>query len=102
MDRTEMIARLMAEAKEDGCKLVMLRAIVEEATDLGADCALQRTGLGDSDARNDLAELRELLRGWRDVKASVQRAALAWLVRGMLALALIGVAARLGVTEVLQ
>ena len=102
MDRTDMIARLMAEAKDGGCELVTLRAIVEEATDLGADRALQRAGLADPDARDDLSELRELLQAWRDAKASVWRAALAWLVRGMLALVLIGIAVRLGVTEVLR
>lgn len=102
MDRADMIAGLMAEAKEDGCRLVTLRTIVEEATDLGADRALQRTGLADPGARDDLDELRGLLRAWREAKASVWRAALAWLVRGTLALVLIGIAVRLNVTEMLQ
>ncbi|USA39015.1 DUF6127 family protein [Pelagerythrobacter marinus] len=102
MDRTDMIARLMAEAKDGGCELVTLRAIVEEATDLGADRALQRTGLADPDAREDLAELRELLQAWRDAKASAWRAAIAWLVRGALALLVIGIAVRLGLAGALR
>lgn len=106
MDRTNTIARLMAEARADGesgrCELVTLRALVEEATELGADRALTRTGLADPDACDDLDELRELLQVWRDAKASVWRATLAWLVRGMLALVIIGVAVQLGVTDVLR
>lgn len=102
MDRTDMIAGLMAEAKEGGCRLVTLRTIVEEATDLGADRALRRTGLADPGARDDLDELRDLLQAWREAKASVWRAALAWLVRGTLALVLIGIAVRLNVTEMLR
>ena len=47
-------------------------------------------------------ELRDLLQAWREAKASVWRAALAWLVRGTLALVLIGIAVRLNVTEMLR
>ena len=61
MDRTDMIARLMAEAKAGGCELVTLRAIVEEASEQGAVRALDRLGLADAKAQGDLGELRELL-----------------------------------------
>ena len=83
MDRTDMIARLMAEAKAGGCELVTLRAIVEEASEQGAVRALDRLGLADA-------------------KASAWKAALQWLFRGIMALLLIGIAVRLGVTEVLR
>ena len=102
MDRTDMIARLMAEAKAGGCELVTLRAIVEEASEQGAVRALDRLGLADAKAQGDLGELRELLQAWRDAKASAWKAALQWLFRGIMALLLIGIAVRLGVTEVLR
>ncbi|WP_374406903.1 DUF6127 family protein [Pelagerythrobacter sp.] len=102
MDRTDMLARLMAEAREDGCDLMTLRAIVEEASEQGAVRALDRLGLADAKAGGDLGELRELLQAWRDAKASAWKAALHWLVRGAMALLLIGIAVRLGVGEVLR
>ena len=100
--RQDMLARLIAQAAAEGGELVTLRAIVEEASEQGAVRALDRLGLADAKAQGDLGELRELLQAWRDAKASVWRAALAWLVRGVLALVLIGIAVRLGVTEVLR
>ena len=50
MTREDMLARLMAQAGDEGTDLVTLRAIVEEASDLGAVRALTRMGLGDDDA----------------------------------------------------
>lgn len=102
MDRTDMLARLVAEAQAGGRDLVVLRAIVEEASEMGATRALDRLGLADAEAQGDLGELRELLQAWRDAKASAWRAALHWLFRGLMALLLIGIAVRLGVGEVLK
>ena len=96
MQNNEMLARLMAQAESDGADLNTLRAIVEEATDGGAVRVLERLGLADPKAQNDLDELRELLRAWRDAKASAWKAAITWLVRGTLALLLVGIAMRLG------
>jgi len=96
MQNEEMLARLMAQAEGDGADLVTLRAIVEEATDSGAVRVLDRLGLADPTAQNDLDELRELLRAWRDAKASAWKAVVTWIVRGSLALLLIGIAIRLG------
>ena len=97
MHKIDMLARLIAEAQASGSDLVTLRAIVEEATDLGSERALQRIGLGDDKAQDDLDELRELLRAWRDAKASAWKAVITWLVRITLALLLVGIAVRLGV-----
>jgi hypothetical protein len=97
MSKEDMIASLMAQAREEGAELVTLRAIVEEASGLATDRALERLGLGDSGAEGDLGELRELLRAWRDAKASAWKAFVDWLIRGALALVLIGIAVRLGV-----
>lgn len=102
MDRSDMLARLVAEAQAGGRDLVTLRAIVEEASEMGAVRALDRLGLADAKAQGDLGELRDLLQAWRDAKASAWRAALQWLFRGMMALLLIGIAVRLGVGEVLK
>lgn len=102
MNREELLARLMAQAVSEGSELVTLRAIVEETSEMTADRVLQRLGLSDSGAQDDLDELRELLRAWRDAKASAWKAFIDWAVRGALALLLIGIAVRLGVGELLQ
>jgi hypothetical protein len=102
MTREDMLARLIAQAATEGGELVTLRAIVEEASEVGATRVLDRLGLSDAGAQDDIDELRELLRAWRDAKASAWKAAIEWLVRGLLALLLIGIAVRLGVPELLK
>lgn len=102
MTREEMLARLIAQAGTEGADLITLRAIVEEASDLGAARVLTRMGLADEGATNDLAELRELLRAWRDAKASAWKAAVAWVVRATFALLLVGIAVRLGLEDMVR
>ena len=106
MTREDMLARLIAQAelprRHGGMHLVTLRAIVEEASELGAARALDRLGLGDTKAEEDLGELRELLSAWRDAKASAWKAAIDWLVKGVLALLLVGLALRLGLGEIVS
>lgn len=102
MTREDMLARLIAQATDEGGELITLRAIVEESSELGANRVLTRLGLADAGAPEDLDELRELLRAWRDAKASAWRAVIEWTVRGLLALLLIGIAVRLGVPGVLK
>ena len=102
MNSEDMIARLVAQATDEGADLVTLRAIVEEASDLGAKRVLWRMGLDDETAHGDLIELRQLLRAWRDAKASAWRAAVNWVVRGCLALLLVGIAVRLGAADLLK
>jgi hypothetical protein len=97
-----MLAQLVAQAAEDGADLVTLRALVEEASELGARRTLAGLGLDDDKAGADLIELRQLLRAWRDAKASAWQAAIDWLVRGVLALLLVGIAYRLGAAELLK
>jgi hypothetical protein len=96
MSRDEILASLMAQARQEGAELVTLRAIIEEASGLATDRALERLGLGDPGAEGDLVELRELLRAWRDAKTSAWKALVDWIVRAALALLLIGIAVRLG------
>ena len=63
---------------------------------------LDRLGLGDKDAHQDIDELRELLGAWRAAKASAWKAAVEWIVRGAMAILLIGIAVRLGVPGMLK
>lgn len=101
MTREDMLARLIAQADAQGGDLVTLRAIVEESSELSAKRVLDRLGLGDPSAQDDIDELRELLSAWRDAKASAWKAAVEWLTRGVLAALLIGIAVRLGAGEML-
>lgn len=91
-----VLAQLLAQGAERGADLATLRAIAEEAGELGATRALTRLGLSDEGAGRDVAELRELLRAWRDAKRSAWKAALAWVMRVLGALLLAGLAVKLG------
>lgn len=102
MNDNDMLARLVSQAAEDGSDIVTLRAIVEEASELGARRMLTRMGLDDDTASGDLTELRVLLSAWRDAKTSARKAAAAWIVRGLFALLLLGLAVRLGLPELLK
>jgi Family of unknown function (DUF6127) len=91
-----ILTHLAAQAEARGADLATLRALVEDASESGATAALKRLGLDDPSAQKDMAELRELLSAWRDAKASARKAVIGWLVRGCLALVLIGIAVKLG------
>ena len=92
----DMLARLIAQADEGRDDLVMIRAIIEEATDMGTARALERLGLADRSAAGDVRELRELLGAWRDAKKAARSAVIGWAVRLGLAALLIGMAVKLG------
>ena len=102
MNREDMLAALVAQAQANGSDLVTLRALVEEACELGADRVLRRLGLEDERARSDIDELRDLLGAWRVAKASAWKAAVDWIARGLMALLLIGIAVRLGAPGVFR
>jgi hypothetical protein len=92
----ELLARMIGQAAGEGADLATLRAIAEEAGELGASRALARLGLEDAGAGKDMAELRELLAAWRDAKKSAVKAAMQWVVHMLLALVLVGLAVKLG------
>jgi hypothetical protein len=92
---TDMLTQITAEAETKGADLILIRALIEEASDEGARRALARLGLQDDKASRDMAELRELLGAWRDAKSSARKAAIGWIVRLSLALLLIGIAVKL-------
>ena len=102
MKREDMLAGLLSQAVTQGGDTVTLRAIVEEASEIGASRVLDRIGLSDEHASGDIDELRELLSAWRDAKASAWRTFVEWAVRGVLALLLIGIAVRLGLPDLLR
>ena len=96
MQDQDMLTSLVMQAEAEGGDIVMIRAIIEEASLIGASRALDRVGLSDLGAAGDVKDLRELLQGWRDAKKAAGSAALGWLVRVMVMLVLLGVAARVG------
>jgi len=106
MNREDMLTALIAQAQGQGTgtgsDLVTLRAIVEEASELGANRVLRRLGLEDAKAQDDIDELRDLLGAWRAAKASATKAVVDWIVRGLLAAVLIGIAFRIGAPELLR
>ncbi len=97
-----LLALLVAQAEGQGAGLVTVRALVEEASEVGAGRALESLGLRDSKARRDMDELRELLQAWRDAKKSAGQAVVSWAVRILLALLVLGMSVRLGLLELLK
>ena len=98
MTNPNMLLHLAAQAEARGADLVTLRALIEEASDLGAARALARLGLADDHAAKDKAEVRELLGAWRDAKRTARKTLISWLVRAGLALLVLGLAVKLGLT----
>ncbi|KQT35354.1 hypothetical protein ASG29_00430 [Sphingomonas sp. Leaf412] len=101
-----VLARLIEQGAGGGAgehaDRATLRAIAEEAGELGATRALARLGLSDADAVADVAQLRELLAAWRDAKRSAWRALWAWIARVMAAALLLGLAVKLGLAEMVR
>lgn len=98
-ENEEMLARLVAQLSDQGSDLVTVRAIIEEASELGATHALHKLGLSDAHARRDLDELRELLGAWRIARRGALRTAFGWIAKGALALVLLGLAVRFGLVD---
>lgn len=96
MSEEGILTQLVEQAAGEGAALTTLRAVVEEAGELGARRALERLGLADVGAGKDMAELRELLAAWRDAKRSVLKAAFDWAGRTLAAALLVGLAVKLG------
>jgi len=101
-ENASMLALLVAQADSQGADMVTLRALIEEACEVGAERALSAMGLKDENARRDMDELRELLRAWRDAKKSAWQAVVNWAVRIVLALLVAGIAVKVGLLEMLR
>jgi hypothetical protein len=102
MNDSAMLTALMRQAEGQGVDLVTLRAVVEEASQAGAERALGALGLDGAGARRDMDELRELLQAWRDAKRSAWKAVVNWAVRVGLAAVLVGMAVKLGLTDMIR
>jgi len=100
MANGEVLARLAEQVAGagayDGVDMVSVRALVDEASESGAARAMARLGLSDPSAGEDVKELRELLRAWRDAKRTARSAAIGWLVRLCMALVVLGMAVKMG------
>ena len=101
-ENAAMLARLLGQAEGQGADLVTLRALIEEASEVGAERALGALGLKDESARRDMDELRELLQAWRDAKKSALRSTVSWIVRIGLALLVLGMAFKVGLLEIVR
>lgn len=97
-----MLALLTAQAEGQGVDLVTLRALIEEASEVGAERALGAIGLKDANAGCDMRDLRELLQAWRDAKKSAWNAVVTWMVRIFLAVLVAGIAVKVGLLEVIR
>ncbi|MFC4291494.1 DUF6127 family protein [Sphingorhabdus arenilitoris] len=102
MRNNDILLQLAGQAKGKGTDLATLKALIEEASELGAHRAMAGLGLDDPAASKDMAELRELLSAWRDAKKSAGKAAIGWIVKACLALLLIGLAVKLGLTQLVM
>jgi len=96
---TAMLEGLVAQAEAEGATRVTLRALVEEASEVGAQRALEMVGLRDAAAGSDIVQLRQLIQGWRDAKKSAVNAAITWVVRMLVAMLLMGLALKLGLLD---
>jgi hypothetical protein len=97
-----MLALLVAQAEGQGADLTTLKALIEESSELGAERALGTLGLRDERARRDMDELRELLQAWRDAKQAAWKEVVAWAIRILLAVLVLGMSIRLGLWEMLR
>ena len=101
MSEAAVLEMLAEQAEREGAGRVTLQALIEEASERGAERALAALGMEGPGARRDMDELRELLGAWREAKRSMWKAVAGWFVRLMLALLLVGMAVRTGLAEML-
>ena len=67
-----------------------LRALLKEAAREGARDALHELGLHDENAPKDVNDLRDLIRGWRDVRSSIISTITKWVTTAILGLLALG------------
>lgn len=98
----DLLADLLSDIDAGPKDFVLLRTMIEEASEAGASKALAALGLEDERARRDMDELRELLVTWRDVKRSAWQTAARWIVRVLLATLMVGMAYRMDLLNLLE
>lgn len=98
-----VLAELMAQACTEGAYPLTLRAIVEEASEIGAKRALQEIGFDDPKVIKDVRDLRDLLSAWRDVKRIMWQNILSYITKAFLALIVLTVFVKLqSIKEVMK
>jgi hypothetical protein len=100
--KEERLARLVAQADGQVADMVTIRALIEEASEIGAGRALEQLGLADRSAEGDVRELRELLSAWRDAKKAARGAVIGWMARIAMALILLGIAVKTGLVGLVR
>jgi Family of unknown function (DUF6127) len=96
------LAALINQARQEGSSIVTLRALVEEASDLGAQRALGRLGLHDENASGDIHDLRTLLDAWRDARRTAGRAVIRWVTRLLLTACVLALAIKFNLAALLR
>ncbi len=89
------LAHVCEQLLQHGAEPMAVRALIEEASDLGAMRALARIGLHDADAGADIHDVRALLEAWRTAKSSAWKALVSWCVKLTVAGLLLGLALHL-------
>lgn len=97
-----MLTHLTGQAAASGADVATLRAMIEEASEQGAARALGALGLTDAHARRDMDELRQLLGAWREAKSSALKTFVNWLVGVALGALVLGMAVKLGLTDLVK
>lgn len=59
-------------------------ALLDAAAERGAKRALERLGLHDEDAGNDIRDLRNLIESWRSARSTVLKTVTQWITLGVL------------------
>ncbi len=93
--RSAILTGLVEQARLQGNDIATLRALVEEACELGAARALAHCGLQDRAAGEDIRALRNLLEAWRDARRTAFRTIIRWATTVLILVILAGIAVRL-------
>lgn len=73
-----------------------LQTLLKEAAREGAQQALREVGLHDDEAGKDIADLRDLIDGWRDVRKTMLATFVKWITLGILSVIALGVYTKWG------
>ena len=73
-----------------------LERLLEDAAERGSDRSLERLGLHDEDAGDDIRELRGLLAAWTAARRTVWRTLVQWVTVAILVLITVGLTVKFG------
>lgn len=76
-----------------------LEKLIEEASNRGANRALERVGLHDESAGRDIQEIRTLLSSWRSVKSEAIKSVTGLVTKTLLVAILIGLGVKTGIWD---